>query len=168
MKQLSFVILIAALIGLVDQLTKFLALQELAYNDPVEVIEGVFYLRLVANPGAAFSMFADFPSPWRQISLGATSVLALWFVIHMLLTEGREDGLLRFSLTLVLGGAIGNLIDRIRLGSVIDFLEVYLGSYPWPVFNIADSAISLGIALLVLNMWTKRRRGGHQSSKAQT
>lgn len=159
MRELFFVILIAGLIGLLDQLSKFLVLQELSYNDPVEVIEGVFYLRLVNNPGAAFSMFADFPSPWRQISLGVSSVLALWLVTHMLLSEGRENRLLRFALSLVLGGAIGNLIDRVRLGVVIDFLEVYLGSYPWPVFNLADSAISLGIALLVLDMWLKRKTG---------
>lgn len=104
-------------------------------------------------------MFADFPSPYRQLCLAGTSLLALWFVVHMLVTEGKNDVLLRLALSLVLGGAIGNLIDRTRFGAVVDFLEVYIGSYPWPVFNVADSAISLGVALLALSMLLKRKPG---------
>jgi len=156
-KKVLTVLSVVGLIALLDQLTKFVALRELAFNSPVTIVENVFFLRLVKNPGAAFSMFADLPSPYRQLCLGLTSLVALWFLVHMLLTEAKDDVLLRLSLSLVLGGAIGNLIDRVRFGAVVDFLEVYIGSYPWPVFNIADSAISLGVALLLLSMWRKKR-----------
>lgn len=139
---------------LIDQLTKLWALQRLPAGLPVPVIDGVFSLTLVMNPGLAFGMFATTPAGWRWLvallSIGALGVLAV-VGLRMLPGGGRLTPL---ALGLIFGGAVGNLIDRGRFGAVVDFLDFYWRGYHWPAFNAADSAITVGVALLALRMLT--------------
>ena len=146
---------ITALVVLVlDQLTKAWALQALMPGRPVPVIDGFFSLTLVTNPGLAFGMLSTTPAGWRWVvallSIGALTVLAV-VGLRMLPGGGRLTPL---ALGLIFGGAVGNLIDRGRFGAVVDFLDFYWRGYHWPAFNVADSAISVGVALLALRMLT--------------
>jgi signal peptidase II len=143
---------IGGVILALDQITKAVALQRLIPGVPVPVIEGVLSLTLVMNPGLAFGMLSATPSAWRWVvaalSLGALVVLAV--IAAQLLPEGGAWA--RLALGMVFGGAIGNLIDRARFGAVVDFVDVYWRDWHWPAFNVADSAISVGVALLALRM----------------
>ena len=146
---------ITALVVLVlDQLTKAWALQALMPGRTVPVIDGFFSLTLVTNPGLAFGMLSTTPAGWRWVvallSIGALSVLAV-VGLRMLPGGGRLTPL---ALGLIFGGAVGNLIDRGRFGAVVDFLDFYWRSYHWPAFNAADSAITVGVALLALRLLT--------------
>jgi signal peptidase II len=137
---------------ILDQVTKYLALQQLPPGRPISLIDGFFSLTLVMNPGLAFGMFASTPAGWRWVvallSIGALTVLAV-VGLRMLPAGGRLTSL---ALGLIFGGAVGNLLDRGRFGAVVDFLDFYWRGYHWPAFNVADSAISVGVALLALRM----------------
>jgi signal peptidase II len=137
-----------------DQVAKYLALQRLPPGIPVAVIDRFFSLTLIMNPGLAFGMLSGMPAGWRWLvallSIGALGVLAV-VGLRMLPSGGRLTPL---ALGLIFGGAVGNLIDRGRFGAVIDFLDFYWRGYHWPAFNVADSAISVGVALLALRMLT--------------
>jgi signal peptidase II len=139
---------------ILDQLTKYGVLHRLPPGIPVPVIEGFFSLTLVMNPGLAFGMLATTPTGWRWLvallSIGALAVLAM-VGLRMLAGGGRLTPL---ALGLIFGGAVGNLIDRGRFGAVVDFLDFYWRGYHWPAFNVADSAITVGVALLALRMLT--------------
>jgi signal peptidase II len=142
----------AVLVVILDQVTKAIALERLSPGMPVPVVDGFVSLTLVLNPGLAFGMLAEIPPAWRWIvallSLGALAVL-LVLIGRLLPTGGATTAC---GLGLVVGGAVGNLIDRVRFGAVVDFLDVYWRSYHWPAFNVADSAISVGVTLLALRM----------------
>ena len=142
-------ILVCVLLIVIDQLTKIIAERYLFLGEPVPVIDGLFNLTLVYNPGAAFGMFGDLPDPWRRITLGAVSLLALLVVVRFMYKEAREDTVSQYALVAILSGAIGNIIDRVRFDAVIDFLDFYVGEHHWPAFNVADSAITLGAILLI-------------------
>ena len=144
----------ALVVLLLDQLTKLWALHRLPPGLPITVIDGFFSLTLVMNPGLAFGMFATTPAGWRWLvaflSIGALGVLAV-VGLRMLPGGGRLTPL---ALGLIFGGAVGNLLDRGRFGAVVDFLDFYWRGYHWPAFNAADSAITVGVALLALRMLT--------------
>ncbi|MFN7751532.1 MAG: signal peptidase II [Pseudomonadota bacterium] len=130
----------------VDQVTKLLILQGLL---PGQVVALAPFLNLVLvyNPGAAFSLLAD-AAGWQRVFFIAVAIVAIAWIIHML---RADPGRTRYcaALTLILGGAAGNLIDRLWLGAVIDFIDLHAGGWHWPAFNVADSAICCGAALLV-------------------
>ena len=142
----------AVLVLVLDQLTKALALDRLPPGMPVRLIDGVFSLTLVMNPGLAFGMLSSTPPAWRWVvvllSMGALAVLGV-LGARLLPTGGA---ITRLALGLIFGGAIGNLIDRGRFGAVVDFLDFYWRGYHWPAFNVADSAISVGVTLLALRI----------------
>ncbi len=140
------------LVVILDQLTKLLAVQELFLGRPVPVIEGVFNFTLVYNPGAAFGMFGDLEDSWRRIILGGVSIIALVVVLRFMKHEAKGDPISQYALTAILAGAVGNLIDRFRLDAVVDFLDFYLAQSHFPAFNVADSAISCGVAILIWRM----------------
>ena len=142
-------IIIAALILLCDRMTKSLVAQKNALSDSVDVIPGVFRLTHVQNQGAAFGLFAEYPSEWKVAMLILFSIAALAVVSALLWKNGNALNTTAIALSLVFGGALGNLWDRVVSGRVIDFLDFYLGSHHWPAFNIADSAIVLGALLLL-------------------
>jgi signal peptidase II len=138
---------------LLDQASKEWVIRALSYADQVRVIDGFFYLTHVRNPGAAFSLFAESPEPFRKVFfIGVTLIaIALIFSFYRKLAPG--DRLSALALGLVLGGAVGNLLDRLRHGEVVDFLrfELWRG-YSWPDFNLADSFIVVGVGLLILEL----------------
>lgn len=136
-----------------DQVTKLAVNQWLTYADRLTVIEGFFYLTHVRNPGAAFGLFAESPEPYRGIFFIAVTTVAMLMVLSFYRHLAPGDRLSALALGLILGGAAGNLIDRIRLGEVVDFLHFRLwGGYSWPDFNLADSFIVVGVALLILEL----------------
>ena len=141
-----FVIFIA------DQVTKILAVRHLVEGVPIDVAPGFFNLTLVYNPGAAFGLFSNLPDTVRRTLLSGFSFVALIVLIHFLLKEAREDKSSQVLVGCILGGAIGNIVDRIRLDRVVDFLDFYWQDYHWPAFNIADSAISVGVFLLIIRL----------------
>lgn len=140
-----FLVIIAS-----DQYTKHLAYTYLQLGEHVEVIPGFVNFTLVYNPGAAFGLFADLPDGIRRVSLMVVSFLALFIVVKFLLKDAKDDSLAQLFLIAILSGAIGNIVDRVRFDSVVDFIDVYWQSYRWPAFNIADSAISIGVFCLLL------------------
>lgn len=138
---------VSAAVVLVDQLTKQLAEASLVYAQPVAVLPS-FNLTLLYNRGAAFSFLSDAGGwqRWFFVSVSLVVSLALAFWLHRLKPQQR---LLALALALVLGGALGNLIDRLWLGHVVDFIQLYYSDFYWPAFNVADSAITVGAVLLV-------------------
>ncbi|HTU42977.1 MAG TPA: signal peptidase II [Candidatus Aquilonibacter sp.] len=145
-------LLIALIVVLLDRWTKYIVARRIGLYQHIQIIPGFFRLTHTENTGAAFSLFADSNSPWRTDMLIAFSVLAL-VVVSILLWKNHHAHLLTgVALSLILGGAIGNLWDRVVSGRVVDFLLFYVKQYQWPVFNLADSAIVVGAALLVLEI----------------
>ena len=143
----------ALVVLVLDQLTKAVALRDLVPGSPVTVVDGFFSLTLVMNPGLAFGMLSSTPTAWRWIvaalSLAALATLATVGVpVASRAAAGRPGWRLGF----IFGGAAGNLLDRGRFGAVVDFLDVYWRDYHWPAFNVADSAISVGVALLAVRI----------------
>jgi signal peptidase II len=146
--------LLAALVVLADRLSKLWIGAHINPGYAITVIPRVFRLTHVLNTGAAFSLFADTLSPLAvRNALIAFSVLAVIIVFAMLWRAGRALNLTSVAFALILGGAIGNLYDRIRLGHVVDFLEVHIVHYHWPDFNLADSCIVIGACLLILEIF---------------
>jgi signal peptidase II len=132
-----------------DQATKAIVLHTLTPYVPHPVIPGFFDWTLAFNTGAAFSFLAGHP----QWSRGLFSIIAIGVsvaLVHWLAHTPRRDWRTALPLALVIGGALGNLIDRLRVGQVTDFIQVYIGAWPFPAFNVADSAISIGAVLLVV------------------
>jgi signal peptidase II len=126
------------------------------------VVPNIFNIVHTKNRGAAFGFLNDSPSEWRTMFLVVVSIAILGMIGHMLwqATRDRSTPALRLALALVFGGAVGNLWDRVGKGEVTDFLQVFLGSYEWPSFNVADSAISIGAVLLALDMFRGQRPSG--------
>ncbi len=122
------------------------------------LIDRVAYLVHSRNPGIAFGLLADSHSRWLAGLLVLSSLAVITLLMWLLAADRAGGRLACVGLALILGGAIGNLIDRLLHGSVVDFLEVWLGSYRWPAFNVADSAISIGAALVVLELLLGRRQ----------
>lgn len=137
-----------------DQLTKLWIVRNLSFADRIPVIEGFFSITHVRNPGAAFSLFATSPEPFRRVFFVVVTLVAIALVFSFFRRLAPGDRLSALALGLVLGGAVGNLIDRLVYGEVIDFLHFRLiGGYTWPDFNLADSFIVTGVGLLVLELF---------------
>jgi signal peptidase II len=146
-------VMIAAAVVALDHFTKWLVVRNIALNNSVEVIPGMFSLTHGQNPGAAFNLFANSPSPWKLVMLILFSVAALAVVSALLWKIGNSMSTNAIALSLVFGGALGNLWDRVANGRVIDFLDFYVGSHHWPAFNVADSAIVVGALLLLIKIF---------------
>lgn len=153
---------IALLVVLLDRVSKLYIERHVSAIDTIPVIPGFFNIVHTQNLGAAFGMFADAGSMWRGFLLIAVSGGVMLFVLISLWSPTRTgflpSRLLSVALSLVLGGALGNLYDRLLRGSVTDFLQLFFGSYEFPSFNVADSAITVGAALLAIDMWRGRRQ----------
>lgn len=157
-RKLPWLLLISALIIVADRLTKALVSTHVALGDAITVIPGFLRITHWLNEGAAFSLFADSASPnavrWGLIAFSAIAAIA---VLIALIRLGSRISLTTVALALVLGGAVGNLHDRIRYGSVVDFIEVHIFGYHWPDFNVADSCIVIGACLLLLDSLLPRK-----------
>jgi signal peptidase II len=153
-KRVHYLILAAAVIVL-DIWTKALVLARIDLHETIPIIPNFFQLVHVRNTGAAFGIGANASSRLVPLLLNFGAIAVFFVVVVYALRSAVSDRLLQTGLHLILGGAIGNLLDRFRFGYVVDFLDVYVGSKHWPAFNVADSAICIGIALLFLDMRKK-------------
>jgi len=145
-------LVLAVLVLLLDRLTKWLVQDHISLHESISVLPGFFRLTHVQNQGAAFGLFAESPSEWKVAMLILFSVAALAIVSALLWKNSHALTITGIGLALIMGGALGNLWDRLRDGRVIDFLDFYVGRYHWPAFNIADSAIVAGALLLVVEI----------------
>lgn len=150
--------LVTGVLVIADQVTKLAVVDALAPRGRMEVMPGFFDLVFTLNTGVSFGMFSGHPGVMRILLLSLVAVVALGAVIWFIKITDPQDKLFLWALALVAGGAIGNLIDRVRLGGVIDFLDVYVGTYHWPAFNVADAGITTGTALILLHLWLTRHR----------
>jgi signal peptidase II len=152
--------LIALGVVILDRLAKLAVERKIPLHDDIPIIPGFFRLTHLENRGAAFGLFADSPSEWKVAVLVLFSVVALVVVSALLWKNSHALSSTGVGLSLILGGAIGNLWDRLAAGHVTDFLLFYVGHYQWPAFNVADSAIVIGAGLLVFEiLFTKTPAG---------
>lgn len=141
------ILLAAALVFAADRLTKYFAIKCMALGESVKVIPGIFHITLVFNDGAAFGLLRNCAAFFIAFSL-----IVIVLIVLVLYRSRRLEIAQAVSIALVFGGAAGNLVDRIKFGYVIDFLDFRV----WPVFNIADSAITIGVSLMIINQFFKR------------
>jgi len=151
--------IIALTITLLDQISKFYVQGTLRLGQVVPVIPSFFNLTYVLNPGAAFGFLSGAPAAIRHPLFTAISIVAVLFIIYYRARHRQMRLLPSVGLACILGGAVGNLIDRLRLGMVVDFLDFYYGAYHWPAFNVADSTITIGVALMIFEILTEREKG---------
>ena len=156
---------LALLLVVVDQTTKLIAENTMQFGERINILP-VFDLTLVYNRGAAFSFLAQ-GDGWQRWFLSGIAVFAVAFIAWLMRTQAQESRRMMLALTLIMAGAIGNLIDRLFYGHVIDFLLVYWHPWYYPAFNIADMAITLGAILLIWDEW-QRWRQARRTSKQQS
>lgn len=157
--------LVALAVILLDQASKLVIIRTLRLGQGFPVLPGFFDIVFVLNPGAAFGFLATLSEPVRNPLFILISAVAVILIILYHTRYLRSHRLVSFALGLILGGAVGNLTDRLHYGMVVDFLDVHVGAYHWPAFNMADSAISIGVSLMVLDMLLDWRR---ENRKAPT
>ena len=152
-------LLIACIVVLLDRWSKQMVARRIALYAHVQIIPGFFRITHTENTGAAFSLFADSTGPWKTALLITFSTLAMVVVLVLLWKNHHTRVVTGVALSLILGGAVGNLWDRLARGRVIDFLLFYVKRYQWPVFNLADSAIVVGAGLLALEILFHKSSG---------
>jgi signal peptidase II len=152
------VFFLAGAVVALDQITKFIALARLVLGVPISLVDNLLAFTLVMNPGLAFGLLGGLPKTWRWM-VAMVSLVALIVLVRValrVLPAGGRVGAV--AIGLVFGGAVGNLIDRARFGAVVDFVDVHWHAWHWPAFNVADSAITVGVALLALCLVSERER----------
>ena len=153
---MSAVLLLAGVVVALDQTSKLIVLGRLPLGVQIPVVDGLLALTLVLNPGLAFGLLGSVPLAWRWM-VAALSLLALAVLARVALRVLPAGGwTARLSIGLIFGGAVGNLVDRARFGAVVDFVDVHWRGWHWPAFNVADSAITVGVALLALRLLSDR------------
>jgi len=157
MKKPGFQYAVILFLIALDQATKALVVKKVALYQSIPIIPGFFNITRIHNKGAIFGMFSQ--SGGRLVTglLTGASLLALGFVAFYFLKTPASERLMKFSLTLILAGALGNLTDRVLRGQVVDFLDFYISRHHWPFFNVADSCISVGACLLIILILFPRR-----------
>ena len=159
---------VGAIVGIVlvlDQYTKYLVEKYISLHEVIPIIPGFFNLTHVRNPGAAFSLLSTAPATFRIVLFITVTAIAL--VIIAALIRKTHEHLLLIAFSLIAGGAIGNnLIDRVRYGEVVDFIQWYYRSYYWPSFNIADSAITIAVVLLAVDMLFVKKIGRKENARS--
>jgi signal peptidase II len=144
--------MIAGLVVLLDQATKMLVLAKMPLYHAISVIPGFFNLTHIRNPGGAFGFLAAGSLAIRNLLFLGVSAIAMGLIVYFYRSTPKTYPYLASALAMIFGGAAGNLIDRLRFGEVVDFLDIYLGAYHWPAFNVADSAITIGIAIFIVHV----------------
>jgi signal peptidase II len=148
--------IVAGVVVALDQITKALVLAKMPLYHSIPVVPGCFNLTHVQNPGGAFGFMAQQSSPIHHAVFVALSIAALCLVFYFYVSTPEHYRFLSVGFALISGGAVGNLVDRIRFGRVIDFLDVYIGRLHWPAFNIADSAVFVGIGIFLYHLVFKK------------
>ena len=147
---------LAGAVVALDQAAKVLVLNELPLGVPISLVDDLLSFTLVMNPGLAFGLLGSVPRAWRWV-VAALSLVALAVLARVALRVLPDGGWVgRVAIGLIFGGAVGNLIDRLRFGAVVDFVDVHWRGWHWPAFNVADSAITVGVALLALRLISDR------------
>ncbi|MBI3600149.1 MAG: signal peptidase II [Nitrospinae bacterium] len=161
-KKYSPLIITLFAVVVIDQITKFYIAGSFELYQSVEIINGFFNITYIRNSGVAFGMFSGLKGPMIKIFFIVISLIAA--VTIVILYRGTDDKMLltRIAFSLILSGAVGNLIDRVASGEVVDFLDFHWHEYHWPAFNVADSCITVGVGLLMITMVKE----GHQSTRA--
>ncbi|HOP34909.1 MAG TPA: signal peptidase II [Syntrophales bacterium] len=139
-------------------MTKAMVMARFSLHESLSVIPGFFDLTYVRNPGAAFGFLAQASPAFRSFFFSAVAVVAVFLILYFIIRHKEGTLLQTTALSLISGGALGNLLDRVRFGEVVDFLDFYVGSYHWPAFNVADSAISVGACLLLYEIFRKKEK----------
>ncbi|MDQ6734813.1 MAG: signal peptidase II [Nitrospirota bacterium] len=140
-----------------DQISKVQIMQTMRLHESIPVLPEFFSLTYIRNPGAAFGLLASSGQTFRLVFFGLTSVFALGLLAMIFFRLRQDDWVGQLSIAGILGGAIGNLLDRVRFGEVIDFLDFYVNGYHWPAFNVADAAISVGVFFLILHFALEKK-----------
>ena len=154
-KYLRFSI-ISAMVVLLDQVTKILVMYYIPLHDSISIIPGLFSLTHVHNPGGAFGFMAQNSSPMRHWLFLLAAFFALAMILYFYHQTPKSHPIFGLALALIFGGAIGNLIDRLRFGEVVDFLDVYVGYLHWPTFNLADSAVTIGVIIFLFHIIVRK------------
>jgi len=162
-KNLWIFLLGAAVIIALDQITKSAVTSRFVLHESYPVINGFFNLVYVLNPGAAFGFLAEASETFRYVFFTGITVLAAGLIVYYLVKSGPRNLMLVTALTLIFGGAVGNLFDRLRFGAVVDFLDFYVRGAHWPAFNVADSAITIGAVLMIWEMILNRKSSQTES-----
>ncbi|CAN2039819.1 Lipoprotein signal peptidase [Candidatus Magnetomoraceae bacterium gMMP-15] len=152
----TLLIFVAAIVIILDQITKFIIMKTMPLYHSISVIEGFFNLTHIHNTGGAFGLMANQHHIIRAILFLGVSSVALFVILYFYKQTPQEITGLRIGLSLIFGGAVGNLIDRFRLGEVIDFFVFYIKSHHWPAFNVADSAVTIGAVIFAFYMLIKK------------
>jgi len=154
---MTAVLVIAGTVVVLDQITKAVALTSMVPGAPVTLVDGFLALTLVMNTGLAFGLLSGLPAAWRWVValLSIAALIVLARVAVRVLADGGWFS--HLSVALIFGGAVGNLVDRARLGAVVDFVDVHYRGYHWPAFNVADSAITIGVIFLALRLLLTRQ-----------
>lgn len=163
----KFIPLIAGTLAIValDQATKMLVRTHIPLLDFLPLIDGFLNLTHLQNTGAAFSFLADVRSPWVGRMFAVVSLFAIGLIVYMYKEAAENERLLRCAFILILGGAAGNLIDRLTVGSVTDFVDMYVGAHHWPAYNVADSCISIGAVMAGVSWFF--HSGGEENKAAE-
>jgi signal peptidase II len=156
-------LLVVVIVLILDRSTKWLIDSRLALNKTLPLVDGLLNITYVRNTGVAFGILDPVHSSMKSTILSILTIGAIAAVVVYCLRTPTSQTLLQIALSLVLGGALGNLFDRVRYGYVIDFIEAYYRNYRWPAFNVADSAITTGVALLAIELFRKDPRENHQA-----
>jgi len=149
-------IIISLSVLIMDQFTKALVLNYIPLHHSIEVIPNLFNLTHIHNPGGAFGFLADQGPKIRGLVFIVISFVAAGLVVYFYTQTPASQPVMRSGFSLIFGGAIGNLVDRIRFGTVVDFLDFYIGDLHWPAFNVADSAITIGIGIFIYHLLFNR------------
>jgi len=149
--------LVSAATILLDQASKVHIIQTMRLHESIPVIPNLFSLTYIRNPGAAFGILASSSNGFRLLFFGFTSVFALVLLGTIFVRLRHDDWVGQLSIAGILGGAIGNLLDRMRFGEVVDFLDFYVDGYHWPAFNVADAAISVGVCFLIVHFALEKK-----------
>ncbi|MBU4317694.1 MAG: signal peptidase II [Proteobacteria bacterium] len=155
-RKYQLLLIISSIVVMMDQLTKALVVAKIPLYKTIAVIPGFFNLTHLRNPGVAFGMFSGGNSNLQQMLLMGAAICAVCVIFYFYSKTGQEFPLMLIGFSLIVGGAVGNLIDRFRFSGVVDFVEVYVGKYTWPAFNVADSAICIGVSIFFYYMVFKR------------
>ena len=150
------IIILSIIFIIIDQLSKIIVVNNLTNNKSIEVIKSFFYLTYTNNKGAAFSILTG-----RRILLILVALIVIGVLIYYVRKNKIEGKVNKIALSLVIGGSIGNLIDRILRGAVIDFIDVKIFGYNFPIFNLADTFIVIGVFLLIIEMFRKEHKNGN-------
>ena len=156
--KMTRLVVVAGAVLILDQVTKALILAHLPLGGSIAVIPGFFDLTHVHNPGGAFGFLAGMSAEVRSLLFIAVSLVAAGLILYFYWQTPLGQRFLSVGLALIFGGAVGNLVDRMRFGIVVDFLDVYAGTLHWPAFNVADSAITIGVGIFAYHILFRKIR----------